>query len=139
MKSQIRFAQFCDDIRQEINGKWILIGCYGSNMVVSSFPYNNSISCFVTGACDPETKSADIEYSLASGAVIGRMHMEIIAIVGDKPDIIQLPVPPLPISLSRGDELILKLRFGDEEMQEVGRLRVEQGDVSKLTQGQAMQ
>lgn len=29
---------FCDDIREEVLGKRSLIGCYGSNMIVSEFP-----------------------------------------------------------------------------------------------------
>lgn len=31
-------AIYCDDIRQEINGKYTLVGCYGSHMFLSEFP-----------------------------------------------------------------------------------------------------
>ena len=31
-------AQFCDDIRQEINGKYSLIGCYTDDIIVDKFP-----------------------------------------------------------------------------------------------------
>lgn len=30
---------FCDDIRQEINGKFTLVGCYNSQLLVSDFPF----------------------------------------------------------------------------------------------------
>jgi hypothetical protein len=29
---------FCDDVRQEINGKLTLVGCYGAEMLVTEFP-----------------------------------------------------------------------------------------------------
>lgn len=31
-------AQFCDDVRQEIGNKFSLMGCYGTDLYVPSFP-----------------------------------------------------------------------------------------------------
>ena len=32
-------AQFCDDVRQEIGNKFSLMGCYGTDLYVPSFPF----------------------------------------------------------------------------------------------------
>jgi hypothetical protein len=36
--SRFVFAQFCDDIRQEIGQKFSLMGCYGSEMIIDKLP-----------------------------------------------------------------------------------------------------
>ena len=36
--SRIVIAQFCDDVRQEIGNKFSLMGCYGTDLYVPSFP-----------------------------------------------------------------------------------------------------
>jgi hypothetical protein len=36
--SRTVIAQFCDDVRQEIGNKFSLMGCYGTDLYVSSFP-----------------------------------------------------------------------------------------------------
>lgn len=38
MADQFLWGIFCDDARREINGKATLVGCYGPDMLVSSFP-----------------------------------------------------------------------------------------------------
>jgi len=39
----------CDDIRQEANGKFLLIGVYGGNIVVPSFPANLNLAVWILG------------------------------------------------------------------------------------------
>lgn len=36
--NRIVIAQFCDDVRQEIGNKFSLMGCYGTDLYVPSFP-----------------------------------------------------------------------------------------------------
>ena len=36
---RIVIAQFCDDVRQEIGNKFSLMGCYGTDLYVPSFPF----------------------------------------------------------------------------------------------------
>ena len=37
-QSRTVIAQFCDDVRQEIGNKFSLMGCYGTDLYVPSFP-----------------------------------------------------------------------------------------------------
>jgi hypothetical protein len=41
-------AIFCDDVRQELNGKYILIGAYAGVMTVPSFPFFSRLVAVVT-------------------------------------------------------------------------------------------
>src|SRR6185436_1737323 len=43
----IETAVLCDDIRQERNGKYLLIGVYGGNLVVQSFPTDVVLSLWM--------------------------------------------------------------------------------------------
>lgn len=36
--SRVMWAEYCDDVRQEIGNKISLIGCYGSDILISAFP-----------------------------------------------------------------------------------------------------
>lgn len=36
--SRLVVCEYCDDVRQEMGNKFSLMGCYGSELVVSSFP-----------------------------------------------------------------------------------------------------
>lgn len=51
MKERTLSGYFCDDIRQEVDGKMSLIGCYGPEMVVPSFPVTLSKLCAVVKVC----------------------------------------------------------------------------------------
>lgn len=59
--SQIIFTGiFADDIRQEINGKYTLVGCYGTNLHVPSFPARLKGLCFSFNLLIPLDLSKDI-------------------------------------------------------------------------------
>jgi hypothetical protein len=38
LSSRLVIAQFCDDIRHEIGGKFSLVGCYGGEMIIDKLP-----------------------------------------------------------------------------------------------------
>jgi hypothetical protein len=44
---EIETAVLCDDIRQERNGKYLLIGVYGGNIIVRSFPTDLQLALWV--------------------------------------------------------------------------------------------
>lgn len=48
MKKPNYFVQFCDDVRRDTEGKWILTGCYGSTILTTEFPASIPINIFVT-------------------------------------------------------------------------------------------
>lgn len=123
------FAQFCDDIRQESNGKWILIGCYGHTMVVPGFPFAGKISCFLTLSVAKGTTSLKSVYSLASGAELALLEMDLIEAPDNDTEVAQVPLPPVPLHLSSADELILKVGLDNNDPMEVGRLIVALGQI----------
>ncbi len=46
-------AQFCDDVRQEIGNKFSLMGCYGTDLYVPSFPITLPKLCVFVHARTP--------------------------------------------------------------------------------------
>ena len=46
-------AQFCDDVRQEIGNKFSLMGCYGTDLYVPSFPITLPKLCVFVNARTP--------------------------------------------------------------------------------------
>lgn len=126
------FAQFCDDIRQEDNGKWLLIGCYGDTMLLDAFPQSMTLRAFVTFDHLSDFSAATFRLSLGSGALISEARM----LVAENPYEndhrmvrAQLPSPPFALSLSREDELVLEVQIGDEDWREAGRLKIEKQTV----------
>lgn len=122
------FVQFCDDIRQEANGKWILIGCYGESMVVPQFPFSGRLSCLVTMEAEAAPHRIEVEFRLASGGRIGTLEMELEAIPGPYTRF-QLPIPPASLTFSSPDTIMLYLGVNGEPVRELGRLKIEQGQV----------
>ena len=49
-------AQFCDDVRQEIGNKFSLMGCYGTDLYVPSFPITLPKLCVFVNARTPREK-----------------------------------------------------------------------------------
>lgn len=47
------YAQYCDDIRVEQGGKFMMIGCYLDSLVVDSFPQSLSRFCIYARATTP--------------------------------------------------------------------------------------
>jgi len=51
---KIEYAIVCDDVRREDNGKFIIIGAYGSDIRVSSSPANLRLSLLVATRSETE-------------------------------------------------------------------------------------
>lgn len=50
------FAQFCDDVRQEVGNKLTLVGCYGADLQVPSFPTVLPKLCVLAKAFTPVSR-----------------------------------------------------------------------------------
>lgn len=77
------FAQFCDDVRNEIGNKFTLVGCYGDDLLFPTFPAALSKLCVVVRCVTP------LENPFRS--------ISITAQAGDK-TLAQLTVPPEVVS-----------------------------------------
>lgn len=61
-------AQFCDDVRQEIGNKFSLMGCYGTDLYVPSFPITLPKLCVFVNARTPrETPFRQLTLRLMKG------------------------------------------------------------------------
>lgn len=50
------FAQFCDDVRQELGNKLTLVGCYGPDIQVAKFPIALPKLCVFAKAITPANR-----------------------------------------------------------------------------------
>ncbi len=64
-------AQFCDDVRQEIGNKYSLMGCYGTDLYVPSFPITLPKLCVFVNARTPrEQPFRQLTLRLLKGEVV---------------------------------------------------------------------
>ena len=128
------FVQFCDEVRQEINGKYILIGCYGGSIITSHFPFATSLSAFLS--LDPIDPGFEFSarYTLTSGGFLGEMSFRMEAFEpGPFQKISQVPLFPLRLQLSAPDTLILQVSINGSPYVEAGRLQIALDIVRKQT------
>ena len=127
---QHEFAIFCDDIRQENNGKFLIIGCYSDSMVVSSFPYSGALCALVYTEKIRAPSKCRFEYRLQTGATLAKVEMELNLPPGAQtPRIAQIPVPSVPISLSSPNIIELWFAVGNSSLEKIGDLHAVQGAV----------
>lgn len=98
----------CDDIRQEVTGKHILIGAYAGNMGLPFFPVTIVLGFWVLarpsheGHYEVELRVQDPEGKEVSH---GQMIMRV-----EKIEDSALVVPPMPIPLAKAGEIALQYR-----------------------------
>jgi hypothetical protein len=105
----------CDDIRQEANGKFLLIGVYGGNVVIPSFPANLNLAVWMFGYTE---KSGKIELRLRivgpQEAILQEGMLEVE--VKDFAHGTIMAVSGLPIQMQREGKMRVELASrGDQE------------------------
>ena len=64
-------VMYCDDIRQEVTGKNIFIGCYSRDMLVSRFPFTiEKLFCFFTLRLPIDDDAKTLDFCLKINDVI---------------------------------------------------------------------
>lgn len=123
----VRYALFCDDVRTEMNGKLLLIGCYADRMIVQRFPYNGLISGLVALDKPADGEKLRVELRLASGATLLGVEMQYQPdeAVGD---MVLAALPPAPLNISSPDMLEIYVSLGEKPFERVATLAVMQGD-----------
>jgi len=107
----ISHAIACDDIRQEMNGKHILIGVYSGNLGLPFFPAPIAIGFWVLakpshkGDYDVQLR---VEGPDRKEVTRGNMIIHIREVEDTA-----LAIPPLPINLTMPGEITLQYREGD--------------------------
>jgi len=107
---QFKFSVICDDSRREDNGKIILIGIYGSHILVRSFPalLHLSPAIFFDTRAEMELKFS-IEALLDENKITGGQGT--FPVKAGKDQIMLLPRVPLKIE----KEGLLRFRVREEE------------------------
>lgn len=83
-------ALVCEDVRREINGKEILIGVYGSAIVVPSFPLDLNVMCWFQVRAPKGDHELKLRLTNSSEAVFMEASMN--AHVGEPHEISSLAV-----------------------------------------------
>lgn len=122
MRINIENLIFCDDIRREINGKDILIGVYGADLIPSSIPADFPLAIWLKF-----TELAPGEYKFRVRLIApenseSRVEGEISIIAADKPTIIAFS--GIPIHAERYGDLVVLISINGEDDFEAGRLTI---------------
>lgn len=127
MSSVFRNAILCDDIRQEKNNKYILIGVFSGDVVASQFPAALAFSVYAEHVTDgPGHHDMAIRFSLSGehkAEVRARIDMPIAGTA-------TIVLPPMPIELQAEGELLVTAQLDDAAPVELIRKRVIQGVVA---------
>ncbi len=123
----------CDDIRQEINNKAILIGVYSGTLVVPGFPADILIAWWIQLHADREGK-----YELEVRVLKDGNSTLLRAIIGMEvhtPGWSTLALPRAPLQLQAPGHLELEMRVKDAEKWDViSELDVKEGPVIGVVQ-----
>jgi hypothetical protein len=104
----------CDDIRQEANGKYLLIGVYGSNIVVRGFPTDLRLAIWILA--HPKALGrvrARIRVRGPQGSTLVEGGMEID--VRDKETAAIMAIPGLPLQIQGAGRMRLEWAANDDD------------------------
>ena len=128
----LRGAFLADDVRTESNGKLIVIGAYGSSILVSGFPFTAGlwvvalVNFFGVDTCKLELRGV-----MPTGDVTFQVGGEI---AGQQADVMALvPIGPIPMHFSQGTEFSIEARINDRDWNSLGRWAVTKTDVETRT------
>src|SRR5512139_3475912 len=100
---EVETVVLCDDIRQEANGKYLLVGVYGSNIVVRRFPVNIRLAVWLLvhpkelGTFEGRIRVVGPQEAILAD---GRLAFEIKATNGTI-----MAIPGLPLQLQREGQI----------------------------------
>lgn len=111
----------CDDIRQEMNGKFLIIGMYTGAIIASDFPFRSQLAFGLWANAEPGARYrcefevfCDGETDFVSG-----IEVEIKVDAGETQ--VFLPIPRLPVKADKEGDLVLREAISGAE---VLRIRV---------------
>ena len=109
---KVETVVLCDDIRQEANGKYLLVGVYGANVVVKGFPADLRLSVWILGLARKPGKAemrlriiGPQEATLVEGAI----EVEV------KETATIIALPGLPLQVQREGKMSIEIASADKE------------------------
>ena len=129
-KISFKFAVVCDDIRREDNGKFMIIGAYAAELIVSEFPAPLVLSAFIPFEAEKK-ESFDLEFQvLIDGQRVYKASGRIEVVSGEPPLIDALPILRILMTLNGEGTIEFQAREKDKEWETVRRLPVKKRPVS---------
>ena len=134
IKRHIKFLPgvVCEDIRQEANGKFVLIGTYASEILVPQFPANLNLAFWLpTEAISVGKVKVEIRVVGANEAVLNRAQAE-----GDMRFLGRgaFPIPPATMQIQTASNVELQIKEEGAEWETVVRIPVKLNETAKPTQ-----
>lgn len=119
----------CDDIRQETNGKQILIGVYGSVVLVPSMPFSISLSVWIEyQAREIGVDTVHVKMNYTTGFSVSiRVEIQI-----HEPGTLGLAIPPILVSGAADGELVIELSHDGATWQEIKRKPIRKGQIPAI-------
>lgn len=121
-------ALLCEDIRQELSGKFSLAGVFGSGMNVPSIPATFIVGLFAevlfseTGEFEPEFRVVD---AADSPSITGKLKLAVLNL-----ESAPIILGPLPVTVSRAGDVKIQWRFAGSDWQTMKAFKVSQAPVA---------
>lgn len=126
----IRSRVLCQDIRQEKNGKLILIGVYPGDIMFANFPANNYFSFYIEADSIGVAKgNLHVRVNVNNEEAV-RMEIGLQVEPGGR---IVIPSPPLHLKFPEAGVLEFEMSDDEESWQTLIKRDFHQGDIQELT------
>jgi hypothetical protein len=126
---KVRQVVVCDDIRREFNGKEILIGVYGSDIVVSNFPSPLNLSFWVQFTAPEVAPEIPLEVRLMGDDELQFILLKAVIRI-DRAGKGAIAIGPLPTFLQVPTNLRLQIKQKNTEWETVEEIKVDKGPVN---------
>lgn len=121
-KIKIENAVFCEDARQEIGGKYTLLGVGGSDLNISEIPAFIRVAIWIYGSASAEGKfEAEMR-----GLDVDKQPLVKVELKGqiDQSKKCALLLGPMPLQIKKAGNYIFEWRSGDKKWSKIGTLRL---------------
>jgi len=125
----------CDEIRQEVTNKYMLIGVYVGDMVLPDFPSHAAISLWIQYRPD-RLGEREISFrfngpSQEEGKLAPFASMKVLASI-DRLSDVAIPLQKMVFTADRPGEVSVEFSEDNENWTEVNRLKVIRGEVASV-------
>lgn len=123
-------AFFCDDVRQEANGKFIFIGVYGDDIILNSFPTGMNLQMVLSARFEKaEPLEIEIEARLSDKVALkGKIQANIVnAGLGF------LPIPIPLVQIQAPGVLSVRLKMNDAKWREASTINLKAANPSSVS------
>ena len=111
----------CDEIRQEMSGKYLILGAYPSGITVQSMPANLGLSLyFIVEFSDIGSQTLHIDVTYLDHNA--KMIVELEVAIPNTP--MAVPTPRMPFSIADPCDLVVSVGLDEDKLSEAARFSV---------------